>query len=57
MDLEDTQKEHICKLIDECLSRYPEWVDKPGQDKYYAVALILTKSEMLLLRKCLEQSS
>ena len=45
----------ILEEIERCMVRYPEWVDKPGQDRYYAVALILLKSQMLLVKEALEK--
>jgi len=45
----------ILEEIEKCMTRYPEWVDEPGNDRYYAVALILLKSQMLLVKEALEK--
>ncbi len=62
-DLENTGDElskeqkidEILEEIEKCMVRYPEWVDKPGNDRYYAVALILLKSQMTLVKEALEK--
>ena len=57
-DDELSKEQKIDKILEEierCMVRYPEWVDKPGQDRYYAVALILLKSQMTLVKEALEK--
>ena len=57
-DDELSKEQKIDKILEEierCMVRYPEWVDKPGQDRYYAVALILHKSQMTLVKEALEK--
>ncbi len=58
MDEELTKNQQIDNILEEiekCMVRYPEWVTKPGQDRYYAVALILCKSQMTLVKEALEK--
>ena len=57
-DNELSKEQKIDKILEEierCMVRYPEWVDKPGNDKYYGMALILFKSQMLLVKEALEK--
>lgn len=57
-DDELSKEQKIDKILEEierCMVRYPEWVDKPGNDRYYGVALILFKSQMLLVKEALEK--
>ncbi len=44
----------ILEMIERCITQYPEWVDEPGQDRYYSTQLILHKSQMLLVKEGLE---
>lgn len=44
----------ILEMIERSLTEYPEWVDEPGQDRYYAATLFLHKSQMLLVKEGLE---
>ena len=58
MDEELTKNQKIDKILEEikkCIVRYPEDVGKSGQDRYYAVALILCKSQMTLVKEALEK--
>ena len=45
----------ILEMIKKCMPTYPYWVDKPGQDRYYAVPLYLHKSQILLIKEGLEK--
>ena len=57
-DNELSKEQKIDKILDEierCMVRYPEWVDKPGNDRYYGMALILFKSQMLIVKEALEK--
>jgi len=45
----------ILKMIERCMTEYPEWIDEPGQDRYYATTLVLHKSQMLLVKEGLEK--
>ena len=58
MDEELTKNQKIDNILEEiekCIVRYPEWVTKPGNDRYYAVALPLFKSQMTLVKEALEK--
>jgi hypothetical protein len=62
-DIENTDNElskeqkidKILEKIERCMARYPEWVVKPGNDRYYGMELILFKSQMLLVKEALEK--
>jgi len=44
----------ILEMIERCMIEYPEWIDEPGQDRYYATTLLLHKSQILLVKEGLE---
>ena len=55
MDSDKQKKvDSILNRIDYNLTRYPQWSDDPEQDKYYGTTLVLTKSEILIVKEALE---
>jgi hypothetical protein len=55
MDSDKQKKvDSILNKIDYNLTRYPNCADKPEQDRYYGTSLILTKSEILIVKEALE---
>jgi len=52
----DKQKKAVSILgrIDYNLTQYPNCADKPEQDRYYGTSLVLTRSEILIVKEALE---
>ena len=46
--------DRILETIERHMTEYPEWIDEPGNDRYYAIPLYLHKSQMLLVKEGLE---